>query len=216
MGKYLIFIVGIILTCGTAHADSNLIKNPGFDFKDWDQYWTESSPGATDVRKSASEYFSSPNSALFEDSNPKIERTATLFQNFAASSGLSYIAGAYIKSLSDGFSIRDGAYAYVGLGWYGHSGNNIGDMKLSDYLTGANNAWSWFSLNDVAPVGTTFGRIYLNLYSPGLTGHKRTAYFDNASVAVVPEPISTILFLTGGALVGGRLLLRRRKSKIVS
>ena len=35
--------------------------------------------------------------------------------------------------------------------------------------------------------------------------------FTNVNVSAVPEPISTILFLSGGLLVGGRLLIKRRK-----
>lgn len=209
--KTLCAAVFLMLTAARAYAGSNLIENPGFDFKEWKQHWIESSPLMTGVWKSASEQFSSPNSALFTALNLIKERTVTLSQDFAASSGLPYTAGAYIKSLSDSFPVCGGAYAYVGLGWYGVSGK-IGDIELSDCLTDANNMWSWYSVSDAAPAGTTCGRIYLSLYSPGMSLPLiKTAYFDSASVTVAPEPIATILFLGGGALMGGRLLSRKKK-----
>ncbi len=78
------------------------------------------------------------------------------------------------------------------------------------YFTGSSPSTDleqWLTLSDWASV-RKIGDWNVNaayFYSDGAFGTGSTKF------AVVPEPISTILFLSGGALMGGRLLIRRRR-----
>ena len=58
-------------------------------------------------------------------------------------------------------------------------------------------------------ISVSFGA-YVFTTSDGLTGDNYEEISLNYSTAIVPEPISSILFVTGGSLLAGRRYLRRK------
>jgi len=209
---FILLLGSILLPRSSYAADDNLLQNPGFDSWRWKSHWRENSPGYTDVGVThfSSNVYSSPNAAKFWAHNYVVDRTITLSQKFDdITAGWSYTASALLKNNSGSSELRDGAYAYVGLEWYDNYNHKIGSTSLSDLLTAANDAWEEFSVTSVAPDDAAYGKILLGLYSPAMSycSSAIVTYFDNASVTVTPEPLSCVLFLTGGAA----LFLRRRK-----
>ena len=84
------------------------------------------------------------------------------------------------------------------------------DPLMTYYFEGSNPSTAserWLSLSDWATV-RKIGDWNVNAIYFYANGASDTGSTD---FAVVPEPVSTILFLSGGALVGGRLLIRRRR-----
>jgi hypothetical protein len=96
---------------------------------------------------------------------------------------------------------------------------NWGTILIQDNTT-SSTLFSWEGLlsdSDVVSVSTPIGNeIYVNLSieasaSSGSLGLPEVNSATlNYTVAVVPEPISSILFFTGGAMLGGRRLLKRK------
>lgn len=214
----LLLLLGFILLPHSSFAaDDNLLQNPGFDSWYWKSHWRETSRGFTDVgvTQFSSNVSSSPNAARFWAHNFIFDRTITLSQKFSdITSGWSYTASALIKNNSGSSALRNGAYAYVALEWYDSSNNKIGTTSLSDLLTAANDAWERFSVTSIAPEDAVYGKILLGMYSPAmcLWSSPIITYFDNASVTVTPEPVSSVLFLAGGAA----LFLRKRRKTVQS
>ena len=90
------------------------------------------------------------------------------------------------------------------------SGNNY----LTDPVTGEEMSTEFSGFTTAYNPDKTAMNIYLGGWSHhgavfnGEAGH--TAYFDNfAAVKAVPEPVSTVLFLAGGAVLAGRRFRRK-------
>lgn len=215
---FLLLLAGfILLTQSSFAAEDNLLENPAFDagFLSWKTHWTESSPGLSDVwiTWEDSNVSSSPYAAAFYASNAVSSKNVTLSQLFNATSGFTYTASALLKNNSGCLALRDGAYAYVALEWYSSSNSQIGTTSFSDLLTAANDAWEEFSVTSIAPEDTAYGKILLGMYVSKqclFSSSAMATYFDNASVTVTPEPVSSVLFLAGGAA----LFLRRRRKTV--
>ena len=104
--------------------------------------------------------------------------------------------------VKDGSGAGGAGLAKVALEWYDDSGNRDWDNEVSTWfdLTGD---WSQLTLTGTAPAGVSTMTLGLGIgnYSFG-----RQILFDDASLTIIPEP------MTIGLLGLGALFLRRRKA----
>lgn len=216
MKKIAYLLAALVLTCGGQAFADNLLTNPGFDTGSLSP-WLEVSPGSTDVMITTGQYLSPDYSAKFQGSNSGLSYTVSLNQGFfSVSPDTTYYASAYLQSLSDSEPLRNGANAYVFLEWYNKVAGvyvPIGSMS-SDKLTSGNDNWELFEISGTSPSLAEYASLSLVMYSPKLSGTARSVYFDNAWVgttSAVPEPVSTILFITGGSVLLARRMRRVKK-----
>lgn len=129
---------------------------------------------------------------------------SVVWQDEAASGGETWTASIHARLLD---TPGGAAQALVKLEFLGGSG-----LVLSDTLTTVSSGpgdYTLLSATGVAPAGTTIARITPAVELNGETGSIE-AYFDDASLTLVPEPSAAVLLLTGVL----PLMSRRRRSKL--
>ncbi len=82
------------------------------------------------------------------------------------------------------------------------------DVSLGNKAAAQASALSHNGVGTSVPIESK-GELWFYIYDPGIRDAEGSLTFN---VAVVPEPISTTLFIVGGVLLGGRSYLRRKKS----
>jgi hypothetical protein len=137
------------------------------------------------------------------------KRTVNLYQDFAATAGSEYLGSAYLKAVT-GMSVDENYKAYIDIIWFDSADQRVGSKVTSAYLTAPNDDWGLFSITGVAPEGAVTGRLGLKFDAPiGSNTIYREVSFDNASIVLTPEPLSSALFLLGGAAIA---ISRRKRS----
>ena len=211
--KVLLLAVVLLAAASSAFASDNLLLNPNFDDGGLAYWKVKGVEDGTNVKLNDNKYFSAVNSVKFwADTNPG-QVTLTLKQDFwGFVPNAAYIASAYFYSKGDD-KLRDGAKAWVALKWYDIDNNLLASEK-SDKLKGksADGDWELFQAQGTAPKDAAYGRIVLKMKDPGNIGDgKRLVLFDNASVKAVPEPISSSLFIAGGAVLVIGMFRKKKK-----
>lgn len=131
-------------------------------------------------------------------------------QDQPAVAGTSYTASAFALTPT-GDSVNGSNFATLALEFYDATATQLGHIE-STHVTAASplDTWIPLSANAVAPAGTVTARIVLvhvQLNSPVTGG---AVYFDDASLAAVPEPAMGVV---GLAMVGGISLRRRGRTR---
>ena len=192
-----------------SQAQVNLLVNPGFEA---DVLAPETdTPGATgwtDFNNTAFTRFQSPRSG---DNAFKVFGGGGAFQDFTAVPGVEYAGQVF--GLNPSFDALAGdAIGAVNLEFRDATGALIGDILTNAFLDattaqGDSNGGEFpevyieGNVSGIAPVGTTTVRFALFSGNGG-----GAAYFDDASLTVVPEPASLAILGLGGLA----LLTRRR------
>jgi len=122
-----------------------------------------------------------------------------IWQDFEAIPETTYLIQAYCKTAADFPMFRE---TRLGVDWFDINNDIIGSN--CDRVVGPIPYWIHRSLIDTTPLNTVKGRLWIETMGGG------TAYWDDVSVTVVPEP-STILLVTIGLV--GFFGLRRRLKK---
>ena len=208
MKKVLMLVVVLAMT-GIASAE--LVSNGGFEddtnidgtywadgWNKWEWYgWSGfvnndplSDGGGAGTPFTAYEGTAYANAGGWEDSSGGITFDIT------PAVGESYIASIYYSTEDWGADNQ----AQMAIKWWGDFGEIKQVFPILDEA-GPMSTWEYFSVNTgIVPVGTTGGQFEIEA---GGTG---TVLLDNASMVVVPEP------MTMGLLGLGSLFLRRRKA----
>lgn len=207
----LLAIAGTVLLASTASA-VNLLANPGFENPSTApgvEYF--GAPGWTDfggTTYTINNLVLGPAGAHGGTQAMKMFAFGGIFQQFAASAGQQWNAGAW--ALNDTADIMAGGQvAAINIEWINAGGANIGTV-FGPTITAAtpSNVWQNLTVSGTAVAGTAFARLVLITgdFLPG--GFGGAPRFDDASFeSVVPVPAAVWLF--GSAL--GMLGLARRK-----
>ena len=101
-------------------------------------------------------------------------------------------------------------------GWFTSGGVSLIPLITADYV----DAFTYDQSYDIQPGNSVNGfRLTIDyqvsnvLYTAYFTDHEipETFYESSGTTAIVPEPISSILFLTGGTFLAGRRFTKRKK-----
>ena len=209
-----IVLVVSLLFAVPVFAAGNEVKNAGFSSGNLN-HWHEVSPALTDVSIATSQYLSPNYSAKFTAWNFVKDRQLSLSQGFSVTPDTIYRFGARLLNLSSFESLRNGAAAWVSLVCYTNANDKVelGSVNTKE-LTAPNDDWQRFIAFGEAPKGASYAELYLNMYSPKMFGDSRTVYFDNAyfGAKAAPEPVSSALFLLGGAALAVRQYRNKKRT----
>ncbi len=227
MSKKLIVIFAALMLLASSNVyaslpPQNLLDNGSFenwshnDSNGQDEFdsWTSSGEAARGkFNASTEEVLTGSYSAKGWAYNNTGVRNMFLRQQISVTGGQTYFFSTYINS-----SLMDeGDSAWMQVRWFNAGGTAIGSWNLSSSLTSANNSWQLFALdNMLAPDNAAYARIDLRFNALiSTSGNLRNAYFDNTWAGtqqnpIAPEPISSSLFVLGGALIFAKKI---RKNK---
>jgi len=211
----------LILLPAVVFSYDNLLNNPSFSdgITGWSLWSTVDEEDVTVAQSGLGEiFYNTPPYSLEVWSDAYWDyATAGAWQNFSVSPSQSstYYASSFLRSFSDE-ALRDGAEAWLALKWYDSNGAQLGDAITSPHLVSFNDEWQSFQVSGESPLEAVEGRIELRMYDPGMSGSLRSVYFDDVRVGLeqpttVPEPVSTLLFISGGATLITRRFSRKNK-----
>ncbi len=214
--KKIILLALAIMVCPTIplFASDNLLTNAGFEdplaYPPWEE--KKEMPGAQ-IDRVAGGMNSDYSAKLCSDGNTSLA-TLNFRQYFSVTPGETYYGGAYLKSISSE-PLTNSFNAWVQIVWTNDKleGGKPGFINaLSPALKSANNDWQYFQASGVAPTGAVYAWLSLRLDAPTNTpGTMHAVYFDNAwAGTTAPEPISSALFLIGGATLAIRRYAKKR------
>ncbi len=197
-----LFGLSLAVVMGVSIAEANLLNNQSFE------------SGTDDWSSWNSENIITPNNWGWAQEGAAMAgmwSTAGLWQDFDVTAGGTYQASVYAYEADGADAMSVGTkYAVAKMEWYTSGGVEIGSdaWNLSIGGTGTGyNLWTQYSSAEVvAPETAAYGRLNLEIQG---TGDGRI-YFDNASVAAVPEPSILALVSLG---LGTLFLTLRRKVK---
>ncbi len=213
--KKIILLALTIMLCSavSSFASDNFLTNAGFEDPISNPPWEEKREvtGTAQIDRVIGGMDSDYSAKLWaSDNNPST--ILNLRQYFSVTPGDTYYGSAYLKSISSE-PVTDLYKAWVEIVWTDalHQGGLPGNA-LSPYLKAPNNDWQFFQASGVAPEGAVYAWLSLKLEAPVNSGTMHAVYFDNAwaGTTAAPEPISSALFLIGGATLAIRRYAKKR------
>ncbi|MFA5499508.1 MAG: PEP-CTERM sorting domain-containing protein [Candidatus Omnitrophota bacterium] len=194
MRTVFIAVLFVALAAAPIYADTNMVYNSGFeagDFSGWGTWGTEwTGSGSHDGDYAAYSWIG-----------------AGGWQDIAISDPLQplKISGWLADSAQD--PLNSGAYVSFRLEFKDSSDSKIWQWE-SDKVYGTGSGLSWTEISDFATPGA--GAVKATLVWETQGSGNGTGRFDSFSVSAVPEPVSTALFLVGGATLAVRRLRRKK------
>jgi len=193
MRNVLFAVLFVALAAAPVYADTNMVYNSGFeagDFSGWGTWgtaWTGSESHSGDY--AAYSWIG-----------------AGGWQDIAITDPLQPLKISGWLADSAGDPLNNSAYVWFRLEFKDSSGSKLWQWESSKiYGTGTGLDWSEFS--GIVTPGAGAAKVTLVWETQG--GGKGTGLFDDLKVSAVPEPISTALFLLGGATLAVRRLRRK-------
>jgi len=208
---------GAMITLAAVTASAQL-TNPGFEngLTGWSTYnlgggVLGTGTGATGAMASGSPHSGLNVLQLYGPFNGQWD-AAGAYQNIAVSAGQTVTLSGFGMNPSGDPMLPSGlGFGEIQIVFLNSSSANIGqiDSTAIDKSAGMQNVWQALSINGVAPAGAVSANLEaLHVNGPDYSGG--SAYFDDLSASVVPEPSSMALALVG--LVGFVTVLRRRRA----
>jgi len=195
MRAILVAVLFVALAAAPVFADTNMVNNPGFetnDFSGWGAFGSGTWVGS---------YGQAGNYAAYSWIG------SGGWQDIAITDPLKplKVSGWVADSFDD--RLNTDAYVWFRLEFKDSSGGVIGEWD-SEKIYGTGMGLNWTELSGIATPGA--GAVKATLVWETQGSGNGTGKFDSFNVSAVPEPVSTALFLIGGATLAMKRLRRNK------
>lgn len=197
MKHFLLAVLFVALAAAPVYADTNMLYNPGFEtgnFSGWGTWNTAWVGGGG--QNSSNAAYSWIGAGGWQDITITDPLQPLKISGWVSDKG----TGNYADPLNAN------AYVWFRLEFKDAGGNLINEWD-SDKIYGTGLGLSWTELSGITTPGAGVTKATFVWETQG--GGSGTGMFDNFNVSAVPEPVSTALFLLGGATLVARRLRRK-------